>query len=241
MKGWQLFQHSVTMISRDIAAAFRVTGLPYAIIVVVSFFFPAFFGVDPQATMSFSPLFLVAIAAYFAASLWLAVQWHRYVLTGEIQSGIVPHWHGEKNLAYFLRSLLLILIAIPIFLVIFIPAGLLSAVFQSVGAAILLNAVAAAFALAVLGRFSPVLPAAALGESLSFSEAWQATRGATGAILVMSILVSLLSVLPSILFAIGLGFIAVVANLAFQWLVTVLTVSVMTTLYGHYVEGRELT
>ncbi|WP_375260316.1 hypothetical protein [Palleronia sp.] len=241
MKGWKLFRHSVAMISRDVGAAFRVTGLPYVIILAVSLAFPAFFSVDPEVEMSFTPAVLVAAVAYFAASLWLAVQWHRYVLTGEIQRGIIPPWHGKAILAYLGRSTLLAVIAIPIFLILFIPVGILAATGMALGVLVLLGAAVEALGLAILGRFSPILPAAALREPLSLGQAWRATEGATGAILVAAVLLSLLSTLPAFLFLVGLGVIATVANLAFQWLLTLLTVSLMTTIYGHYVEGRELT
>ncbi|SPJ23154.1 hypothetical protein [Palleronia abyssalis] len=241
MKGWDLFRHSVAMISHNVGAAFRVTGLPYAIILVVTLMFPAVFGVDPDPSPRLGLLFFPAVLLSVLAFLWLAVQWHRYVLTGEIQQGLVPHWHGKLNLAYFGRSILLGLLSIPIFLIAFIPAGLLIAAAPSIWVILLSNTLAFGLAGAIVGRFSPVLPAIAVGHKLSFGDAWRATKGATAPILVMALFLGFLSALPSILIFVGLGIIAVVANLAFQWLITVLSVSVMTTLYGHYVEGRELT
>ncbi len=240
MKGWHLFRHSLSMISTDVVGAFRVTGLPYAVIVAITLLGPGLAGGagDPSRVGAVA---LLALPAYVAALLWLAVQWHRYVLTGEVQAGAVPFWHGRRILSYLGRSILLSLVAVPVFFALFVPVGFVSAAFPDPAVVVAANALAATAGIAILGRFSPVLPAAALGEPLSLGQAWRATSGATGAILVMSVLLGLLSAVPLVLALLGLGVIAAVSNLAFQWLLTVLGVSVMTTLYGHYVEGRELT
>ncbi|WOI55957.1 hypothetical protein [Palleronia sp. LCG004] len=239
MKGWHLFRHALKMISGNVGAAFRVTGLPYVVMLAITLLLPAIVPAQPTAAGFLVP-FAIAMVAYLLAFVWMAVQWHRYVLLGEIQSGIVPHWHGSASRAYLLRSiflglLTLVLAAVALFVSHFLVMAMPSAV-----ATLVLNVAAMALVLTVIGRISPVLPAAAVNDRLSIGEAWAATAGGTGAILVSGVLLTLLSFVPAILVALGLGIIAAVSSLAFQWLVTVLGLCLMTTIYGHYVEGRDL-
>ncbi len=239
MKGWHLFRHALAMITRNVGAAFRVTGLPYAAMLAIVLILPAIFR-NEGLPIPWTTAVGMLIAGYFAAFVWMAVQWHRYVLLGEIQSGVVPHYHGRASRAYLWRSILLGVAGVALFFGLSFLAGLVAAATQSTPVAIAANVAAFAGSLAILGRVSPILPAAALDERLSFGAAWRATAGGTGAILVAGILLALLSSIPAILVALGLGLVAQISNLAFQWLVTLVGLCLMTTFYGHYVEGREL-
>ncbi len=89
-----------------------------------------------------------------------------------------------------------------------------------------------------------MLPGAALEPGVPVFSGWEATRGATVTILGVVAL--------SVLFAVILEFIgaqlftnptsipALVYDLVKQWIVAMVGVSILTTLYGHYVEQRPL-
>lgn len=92
-------------------------------------------------------------------------------------------------------------------------------------------------------RASPILPGAAIGKSLTLSEAWQSTAGASGAIAVLVILSvlfqTLLQFLSSLLLFIPIigVLIVVFANML---IVPLINVSILTTIYGVFIEKREL-
>jgi hypothetical protein len=92
-------------------------------------------------------------------------------------------------------------------------------------------------------RISPILPSAAIGNRLPLKEAWYAT-GTGGASFIVLALASVLVVwglnLPSGLLvqvSLPLGYLWAFAA---QWAVTLGAASVLTTIYGHFVEKREL-
>ncbi len=100
-------------------------------------------------------------------------------------------------------------------------------------------------------RFGIVLPATALGRPFGFGEAWRATRGTLGAVLLLTLITTVAETLGSFLITGQAGFGApplVRSPLSFAfafvqlwaWFVTMIGVSLLTALYGHYVEKREL-
>ena len=92
-------------------------------------------------------------------------------------------------------------------------------------------------------RLSLSLPAAALGEPMGFGASWGATKGAGGDILVLAILSVVAAVVidlpPAFIFP-NLTILAVAWQFATGWVILMVGVSILTTLYGHYVERRPL-
>ena len=92
-------------------------------------------------------------------------------------------------------------------------------------------------------RLLPTLPAAAIGEKLSFSESMEATKGTAGTAVVLFLVLMLVQILLQLItnvsiyvFApLGLVF-AVVSAL----IMTLVNVSILTTIYGHYVQARAI-
>jgi hypothetical protein len=111
---------------------------------------------------------------------------------------------------------------------------------------IVLSIVVIAVALIVDFRLGLVLPAKALGKPLSFGEAWQATKGENGTILVLAIVAALAAVIidiPAMILAVipGIGSIlSLIWTLATGWVKAVVGVSILTTLYGYYIEKRNI-
>ena len=90
-------------------------------------------------------------------------------------------------------------------------------------------------------RFAAILPSAALGERLTWGAAWRATKGSTGALMLVSLVlwVGLIWVSEHATNLIsGNLFLLTLWVIPFRWVFLMINVSILTTLYGHYVEKR---
>lgn len=244
-KGWHLFRHAAAMILRDLPGTLRVTLPPYVIgaiclTVLIAQWPEATLGgpSDDEMSLPGAGYFLASIGLWFSM-LWMAVLWHRWVLLGEV-SEAVPPLYPRRLAAYFWKGLLISFILIPAILVVAIPAGIVLFGAGVPQADLIMTFLTSAVALGIFGRFCPVLPAAAVGRSMGLREGWAATAGATGPIVVASVLLAALTTLPPLVFT-GVLLIDVVVQIVVQWVLTLLGASLMTTIYGHYVEGLELT
>ena len=139
---------------------------------------------------------------------------------------------------------MIVLLFIPFYLAYFALALIFVDVSQFIFTALSLLAFASTCIYYVLlYRLSPILPAAALGNKLSFSEAIKATKGATFSFVVLGFSLAILSILFSfaeLLFMHSPMAIMIGVQLLFAWLIFLLNLSIITTIYGHYVEGRPL-
>jgi hypothetical protein len=250
MKGLHILTHSIRQVIGNLDGALKVSIVPYAIQAVAGLLLlggamgmarsgggMAGFGI---AGLLF---FLVALTT----SLWIAVAWHRYILLNEVPSGFVPPFHRDRVVAYLLRTLgyaiLLILIALVLGLVV---GGLLTPIAMSgrMGLAMLLSALLIQLPIAILAfRLTAGLPAAALEQGTDFMVGWQSTSGATFDIAVLAVFAVaanlILGFIDLYLFS-GVRILSMIWNLIVGWLVTMVGISILTTLYGHYVEKRAL-
>ncbi len=254
MLGLEIFVHSVKMVLRNLKQALQISVVPAvlggALIIALFFVFnvplEAFedsehglpSGVNPG---SFLVFILCVLAVFLGAVFWIIVSWHRFVLLEEFPSGFLPPFRFDRILAYFGRLVLLGLLGV----IAFLPASfIIGAVAQSSVAVSIVVMLGFVLLLSVaFYRLSPILPAAAIGKSLSFSEAWAATTGAGGAIVVLFIVATLFQLL--IQFVGGLLIIIPVVGPLILIFVAMLVlplinVSILTTMYGVFIEKREL-
>ena len=91
-------------------------------------------------------------------------------------------------------------------------------------------------------RLCPVLPSAAIGQPMTFGEAWKATANNGGAIAVLVVLLLLLSLVVQLPNQIGGAdsVIGIIYSLVVGWFMMLVGSSVLTTFYGHFVEGRTI-
>ncbi|MBY6003963.1 hypothetical protein KUV62_08595 [Salipiger bermudensis] len=244
--GWTIFMHSVRMVLDNLGPALRVSAVLYllqAASQILTFFMPQ---ADPTAgDPTVAPVaageLLILMVLALIASLWIAVGWHRFVLTGETPRGWLPAWHGSEILSYLGRS---IVIGLLIGLGIAVIGGL------AMGAAMAVPGLMGMVAFGLVGlasyvffRIGLILPAAALGEKLSLGESWQATAKDDKAILVLALIVMagqfLISV-PAMIDGNSSSVISLVYSIVVNWFATMIGISVLTTLYGYFVEGRSL-
>jgi len=176
--GWKIFMHSVRMVLDNLGPALRVSAVLYllqAASQIVTFMMPQADpkGGDPAAAPVAAGELLILMILALVASLWIAVGWHRFVLTGETPRGWLPAWHGSEMLSYLGRS---IVIGLLIGLGIAVIGGLAMGVAMAAPGLVGLVAFGlVGLASYVFFRIGLILPAAALGKTLSLGESWKAT------------------------------------------------------------------
>lgn len=232
-----IFSHALKMIFTDLRATARIS-LPLIVVIVVQILL---FGTMQPSQAQFNPMDAALQILAAIASLWVAVAWHRYVLLVERPERALPRLHVREMFHYFLWGLGLTLIMwLPTMIILLVGV---SADAFGPGLAILVAVVMLVMAW-VGARLSVVLPAAAIDQPLGLSAAWHATRPFAVGLIGLAILIVLMSAalgwLSLLLFlAVPIAGAAILG--AVQWLMTLLMLSILTTLYGVYVEERELT
>ncbi|MFD2738514.1 hypothetical protein ACFSUD_02930 [Sulfitobacter aestuarii] len=179
---------------------------------------------------------LLAVLALLGYAL-VAILWHRHVLLDGPEQ-LRPD--GGIVLSYIWRAILVGLVQMAIS----IPVIFLISAFGASGMPVsLLGILAAVFFVWVALRLSVILPAAALGETMTIRQSWETTAPSALPLLWLAlwllVINSLISagiallVTPATPFGIALGTLAyLVEGLIF--------ISVLTTLYGHLVQRRPL-
>ncbi|MFE3838289.1 hypothetical protein [Pseudogemmobacter sonorensis] len=251
MKGVQIFRHSLYQVIGNLEGALRVSALPYLAQVLLSYTLLSQADIlslevgldadpgalDPSVPLRFTGVGLVSLVV----SLWITVAWHRYILLNELPHGVVPAFRGAQIWAYFLRvlgyGLILSLLYILLAMVAQIFLGL-----EVVG--VLLSTLIVMVPLVVVGfRLSSALPGVAIDAPHGFLAGWAATAEQTGDIALVALIAVganlLLNAIGMALFS-GLPIFGFVWDVAAGWFVTMVGASILTTLYGHYIEGRAL-
>ena len=265
--GWDIVKHSLRMVVMNLGAALRVTLAPiviglllvYLIGLALGVDFGALFtdpavldtlsgdasAVDPASGLSDPQLQSVAmlvpisIILYLLMASWMAVSWHRYILVEE-KLGIVPSFNFGTVTAYAGKSLL-------IGLIIMLAIGLLSVLlFPLLGFTFGLFLYAFIFGIGVsylVFRLSICLPARAIGEKMGIRESWSKTAELSGAVFQAALFIALINtVIEAVRTALGVYMPIVAEGLSMlgTWIMTLVGISILTTLYGMIVEGRQL-
>ncbi|WP_299814703.1 hypothetical protein [uncultured Jannaschia sp.] len=263
MLSWKIFMRAIRVILDDVGAALRISAVPYLILMAASFWFVSAFGdhslaeLDPTMTVEgadtpalpegFVAASVLLMLVQVAVSVWIAVAWHRRVLLSEDTGGAVPPIHGRRMLGYLGRSIMIGLIVMAVIVAIMVALG---AILPMVAFPLALIV-----AIVLFYRFGLILPAGAIGKPITVGEAWAATKGQSATVVLLAFLTfaaSLLLQVPAFLDAslsdapavegavAGPGTISVVYNLVVGWILLLLGVSILSVLYGHFVERRPL-
>lgn len=252
---WRIFLHSVRQVFGNLGGALRVS----AVLMLAQVLVGHFLGAEPmtdrlalEEAIRTGQLpvarLLLAMVLQLVLWLWLVVGWHRYVLLNE-QPGVVPVLRPDRMLGYFGFSFLIGLMLIPVALGLGLVMSLVLGTFFG-GAAgnmpLLLTATVLVVYLptAVIAmRLSVTLPGAALEGGVPLMTGWNATQGQTGTIaglvlICIAIVIGLEWVILQALPMTGpAGFVVMVV---LQWAYLMVGASILTTLYGHFVERRAL-
>lgn len=252
MKGWSIFAHSVGMVTRNLSEALKIAVVPvligFAAIVVLTMMTGLSLGTMSDAEAMEKLIrdgelgalifpFILFVVVLIIIELWIFVSWHRFILLEEYPTGWIPEFRLDRIMAYFGRGFLIGVIM----MVMWIVVGFSAAVLGPLGAVILVTA--AFFSVILVYRLVAILPAAAIGKSLTVGQAWDATKGSTGTIIVLVIVIALAQFLLQMVTGLSMMVFAPLGIL-FQVFValvmSLVNVSILTTFYGHYVEGREI-
>lgn len=236
--GMKLFMQAVRLVLNNLNDALRISALLYFVPAIVAAVLLA--GGDPAAPPP--PLAMLVSLIAFIGGLAIAVAWHRFILLDERPTGWLPAFDGRRMLVYFGYSLLLSLVAFAIALVV----GMVLGIFAVMGGVVLviLTGFVTVFVVLVIGyRLALILPASSVDRPLRLGEAWAATSGATGDIVALAFISAIASVvisLPSLVFTGPLSAVGLLWGALVNWLSLMVGISILTTLYGHYVEGRPI-
>lgn len=206
----------------------------------------------PSSDPAQTPLstLLVVLMLGLMGMLLIAVCWHRYaLLEGAARAAVMRPGTGVL-IAYFIRLLVVGLVLFAAALPGGIVIGLVSAVFSagslsaSFGIGVVLGIAVGVILSWVALRISLTLPAAALGRSLKTSESWRATAPLSDGIfrvaVILAVMQAVLAGMATGLVGISLG-LAIFGQILLTYFQILLSISVLSTLYGHLIEGRDLT
>ncbi|MBU2889688.1 hypothetical protein [Celeribacter halophilus] len=247
MTGFILFRNAVLRVLHHLDEALAVSGLIWIGILIIQIL--SFGAVDMEgleagdpAAVSGNGLMLLFIAnlAMVIGSCWIAVEWHCYALEGKRPTSAFPSWNGKRILSYFFLS---ILIGIGIGMAVGLFAGVLFSLFgtmlsQSIGGLFLIVVIGLPAVFMFL-RISPVLPAVALGNKLSFGDAWNATKPYSASIFQAAILsIAALIVVQFVAPVFGSGIVGLLYELAVGWLLLMVNVSLLSSIYELSLKGQ---
>ncbi|WP_299906539.1 hypothetical protein [uncultured Paracoccus sp.] len=241
MKALSILNHSIWQVFGNFGAAFRISALPVLLqwlllLLVLPRLASSMLGEAGQNPLGMVVFAIISVAAF----LLIAVNWHRFILMNETPR-LIPRLHRKAALAYLLRVVQIILVL----LVVLIPAGLAMALVSQTGSVVLIvllsMAASIAFA-AIVTRLSISLPAAAIDQPMSLSAGWKVLAGRNDVVIVLAVVTGIAQfVLSWLVGALSLSFATgVVLQIVSGWVVMMVGLSILTTLYGHYVEGRPL-
>lgn len=244
VKGWLIFKHALRQVTGNLGPALRVSLLPFvgmillSAVVVLALMATAYSGTEPTALAVFAAV--IAVLAYMLMLGTIAVNWHRFVLLNE-PIGWLPSLRFNRIGAYLWRYVLVFLLCALAGVGLAIPAGLLS----SGGSALAIGLFVVLMVVILMPlflRLSASLPGAAVDGGQGIQASWAATAGETVTFLALSLIFLVFLLLTGIAAQV-VGMIPVLgllAQIAFNWFSTMLGLSVLTTIYGHYVEKRPL-
>lgn len=256
--GLAILSHALRMLIFDTATTLRVL-MPALLIVLgatvaIAFFAPEMLDLmggpaedmappAPATAVLFIVFALVAIAGYTL----MAILWHRHVLLDGAKGldGVQPD--AGIFFGYLWRAILVacvqILAAIPVTLAMGLLATLLVAGLPLGLAGLLVGIGGGIVFVWIALRVSVVLPAAALARPMTIRESWATTAPLSGPLWGLALLLTGLNALVGLLLPFVIPPLPVFAA-AIHTVVFVaeglIFISVLTTLYGHLVEGRSL-
>ena len=252
--GWRIVRHSFILLFWNFSDALKVSIGPLLIggaLIVVALYVT---GISPQSILlapqtsedagaaALVVLFALLVGLFVLS--WVAVAWHRFILKEEYP-GLMPMLNSAHVLPYIGRSVVLALLMTLILLPVAAIAGIVLSALGLINSA--LGGLVVGFAMGLFFTFvwlrvALVLPATAINQPISIRDAWTLSIPASSDILSASvILVGLNFVVGAILeLFFGQSAIGLVVNLSVSWVTLMIGTSVLTTLYGHLVQGRPL-
>ena len=249
-----ILSHALRMLIFDIYGTLRVL-MPALLLVLacaagIALFAPdmmTVLGAEPDVMLAPEPasalIFMVLGMTGLLGYAMMAILWHRHVLLNGAERAEVMRPGPGVFFSYIWRAMVVgmvqLLASVPIAVVVTLlagpaPGGLMGALTGLLGSLVFIW-------LAL--RFSICLPAAAIGAALPLRDSWQATASVSGPLWALALLFSGLNTIFFLLTGIlmpGANVVSIVGQTAIYLIEGLLFISVLTTLYGHLMEGRSL-
>lgn len=252
-------RHAIDSVRNNLPYAFRISWPWYVIviplIIVANLLLSYAAGGDlmqaPGMNLVNSLVSGALIGFAFAS---IAVNWHRYILLDEVPDAGGILRVDDKTWRYFGNILLIFVLLVAAGMVVGVPLGILGGIAfanaaQYLPIVLLIIIVPIVSTLAL--RLSVKLPAIALGRGdFGLRDAMSATRENLlpiflVALFEVALFVGALIVIGAISYVFHLVSPALAAALAFalqfaaNWIITIFSITVLTSLYGFFVEGRD--
>jgi hypothetical protein len=246
------FRHALESIWYNRRPAFLMSW-PWFALIAAAFLVIRIAMPDPRAAAGayVASQIAVSLLALFAYSS-VAVNWHRYVLRDEIPAPASRLRMDDTVWRYFGTMMLILLILIGVFVLITVPLTLIAALAGSAqSAGVLIGLIGLPFMGIAFFRFGIKLPAVALGEAgFSLADAWRRTAGndmRLAGLFCLNILGVVLVSLPLVALRVGLSAVSpglaetlsFAAEVIANWFVTMFGITMLTSLYGFFVERRD--
>lgn len=261
MQGWLIFKHAVAMLWGNKPSVVRIFLFPFLLVFLFSMA-STYLALGrmpiegaqtgnmpfPNFGVFFVLLSLSTFILIITVLLWTIVAWHRFILLEEPVSGFFPSFRGQQMFGYALRILLIVVVLmIPAFVLLSLvglPDVMMTPEGPSIGAGFLVRGFAVTMLLSIsFYLLSPILPAIAIGKNISLGRAFGATVKGFWSIAVCVVIVTALTVAGQTLASLignASALLESLTSIVFEVVFALLNLSILTTLYGHYVEGREL-
>lgn len=242
---FHIIRHAVRMIFGNFGQAMRIVFVPMAIAIFIATVMPIILDrLLVRSAIVLTLLYFLLILFAIVLTGWVAVSWHRYVLLEEY-AGKMPRFSRREVAPYLWKSFFLICILFVCMFPLALVGSMLGPIFGSRAAGLI------DISLLFVGpylwfRFGLELPATALGKPIGFRASWGETRklnatiwGASAMFVCLCIILQigpLMFLSPSPYVQLVQLFGAVLLNV----LLMLVSLSILTTLYGHLIEKRSL-
>ncbi len=209
------------------------------------------FADDPIAQTHWSEPFIFALVMFITVLcwVWIAVAWHRYGLKQERPSGLVPMFRGSEIRRYVMAVIAIffigLFVAAPVFILWIVADSWSYYIYAdeivevTPTSTYLLYAVVMTVLNYVGFRLGLILPAAALGERMSFAASRDATRALRGPIFGLSVFFAVLAAIGFMVTDSVYGQpVLYVLSYAVHDIIALFGLCVLTLLYADLVEAR---
>jgi hypothetical protein len=241
MKAWKLLRQSVLQLCKNLLDTMKISGFLYGLIAILRRGYEIYFGISFDQALLVWPSAWILLILPIVIILWISVAWHRYILLKQAPRAFIPEFYFKLTLVYLQKSVLMLLVASLPMMLLYLPYWMYQDAYPYtlIGVMFFSFLFLTPFCAIILFRLTPLLSAAALGHDLGLKAAWTATRGQTLTLL--------------FLFGPAFGVLVFLAQLNHEnmllsflqetvlgWVGVMLWASLVTTVYGHYVEKRTL-
>lgn len=241
MLAFRLLRHSILQLTGNLGAALTLSVLPLllaALGIGIGMAARQALAVGDPPGIIVAVVAVAIVATFVLAFVSLAASWHRHVLLGERPQ--VFRSIGGSEARYFWAAVRMSLV---IMLIVFMPMILIVALTSALNGSIYVTMLASliiGIAVAIIGlRLGTGLAGAAIGAARSLTTGWKGTESCLGTLLLLAVFSQILQTILNLASQIP-GLVGLVATLLAAWLGTLLSLSIITTLWGHFVEGRAL-